>query len=489
MNYDTWVAEHTGDQRGACDITTHGWQSIRVIRMEKDRYRYNQTETTSMETASMKTTSMKTTSMRNSSMETASVEITSMEQFVQNRSKAVYFVRLSGRGADFEKELYRMDDMLRRQMREGRLLYQRVGMLPVLSGADEIRYYTQRFDQWERKPQDGIVTKVSKHRLAVRLGTACAQTLQKYLDTKAAVTESMRKNFAVKLLYWFDFVCAGFPEWREDSCVKIVADHVAKEQEYLFYELLALTGCEVLLLPDKGDRTEDSANERKPVARDPDKIVVKIPPRNRKKDADMQKGIQTAHTQVREKSFEELAALASSIVLILVHDKDGEVIATGSGIMVAKAGYILTNDHVVRGGYSYSVRIENDDQVYHTDELIKYHWGLDLALLRIQRQLDPIPIYQGQKKLVRGQAVAAIGSPLGLFNSISDGIISGFRTIDGVDMIQFTAPISNGSSGGAVLNMYGEVIGISTAGFDRGQNINLAVGYESIRLFIQGFQS
>ena len=264
---------------------------------------------------------------------------------------------------------------------------------------------------------------------------------------------------------------------------------MAKEQEYLFYELLALTGCEVLLLPDKGDRTADSANERKPVARDPDKIVVKIPPRNRKKDADMQKGIQTAHTQVREKSFEELAALASSIVLILVHDKDGEVIATGSGIMVAKAGYILTNDHVVRGGYSYSVRIENDDQVYHTDELIKYHWGLDLALLRIQRQLDPIPIYQGQKKLVRGQAVAAIGSPLGLFNSISDGIISGFRTIDGVDMIQFTAPISNGSSGGAVLNMYGEVIGISTAGFDRGQNINLAVGYESIRLFIQGFQS
>ena len=74
-------------------------------------------------------------------------------------------------------------------------------------------------------------------------------------------------------------------------------------------------------------------------------------------------------------------------------------------------------------------------------------------------------------------------------NSISDGIISGFRTIDGVDMIQFTAPISHGSSGGAVLNMYGEVIGISTAGFDRGQNINLAVGYESINLFIQGFRS
>ena len=54
-------------------------------------------------------------------------------------------------------------------------------------------------------------------------------------------------------------------------------------------------------------------------------------------------------------------------------------------------------------------------------------------------------------------------------------------------MIQFTAPISSGSSGGAVLNMQGDVIGISTAGFDRGQNINLAVGYENIRMFLRGF--
>ena len=54
-------------------------------------------------------------------------------------------------------------------------------------------------------------------------------------------------------------------------------------------------------------------------------------------------------------------------------------------------------------------------------------------------------------------------------------------------MIQFTAPISHGSSGGALLNMNGEVIGISTAGMDHGQNINLAVGYEYINSFIQGF--
>lgn len=55
-------------------------------------------------------------------------------------------------------------------------------------------------------------------------------------------------------------------------------------------------------------------------------------------------------------------------------------------------------------------------------------------------------------------------------------------------MIQFTAPISPGSSGGAVLNMQGELIGISTAGIDNGQNINLAVDYENILLFTRGFR-
>ena len=188
-----------------------------------------------------------------------------------------------------------------------------------------------------------------------------------------------------------------------------------------------------------------------------------------------------------EKSFEELAQLASSVVLIAIHNQNGDVIGTGSGIMIGKNGYILTNNHVASGGRFYSIRIEDDEKVYSTDELIKYHSTLDLAVLRIDRKLNPLPVYKGRKPLVRGQKVVAIGSPLGLFNSVSDGIISGFRKIDGVDMIQFTAPISRGSSGGAVLNMYGEVIGMSTAGFDLGQNINLAMGYECISQFISGF--
>ena len=188
-----------------------------------------------------------------------------------------------------------------------------------------------------------------------------------------------------------------------------------------------------------------------------------------------------------EKSFEELAQMASSIVMITVHGPDGNAVGTGSGIMIGKKGYILTNHHVVDGGKFYSVRIEDDEEIYFTDEVIKYNWTLDMAVIRINRELAPLFIYRGSQRLVRGQRVVAIGSPLGLFNSVSDGIISGFRNIRDTDMIQFTAPISPGSSGGAVLNMYGEVIGISTAGIDKGQNINLAVGYENILMFAKGF--
>jgi len=173
--------------------------------------------------------------------------------------------------------------------------------------------------------------------------------------------------------------------------------------------------------------------------------------------------------------------------MIAVHGHNGEIEGTGSGIMLNEKGYIITNFHVIRGGVYFSIRIEDDENIYTTDEVIKYNSNYDLAIIRINHKLKPIPIYDGRMELVRGQKVVAIGSPLGMFNSVSDGIISGFRTIKDIEMIQFTAPTSPGSSGDAIINMYGEVIGISTAGLDNGQNINLAVPYNSIRMIANGF--
>ena len=187
-----------------------------------------------------------------------------------------------------------------------------------------------------------------------------------------------------------------------------------------------------------------------------------------------------------ELSFEQLAQLAPSVVMITVHDYSGEAFAGGSGIMIGRKGYILTNNHVLEDGSFFSIRIENDEQTYRTKEIIKYNQVLDLAVIRIDRALDPLPVYHGPQ-LSRGQKVVAIGSPLGYFNSVSDGIISSIRVLDDVQMIQYTAPGAPGSSGGALLNMYGEVIGIVSASSRGSQGINWAVGYEFINMFVQGF--
>lgn len=243
----------------------------------------------------------------------------------------------------------------------------------------------------------------------------------------------------------------------------------------------------VTIPPRRGRTPEPQAQTPKPQA----PVHVTIPPRAGQNHSSVSQNSMNQNSAGRgartEMSFEQLAQLASSVVMIMVHDKRGEPFASGSGIMIGRKGYILTNNHVLTEGSFFTVRIENDDNHYRADQIIKYNQVLDLAVIRIDRALVPLPIYKGPQKLVRGQKVVAIGSPLGLFNSVSDGIIAGFRVLDDVDMIQYTAPTSPGSSGGAVLNMYGEVIGISTAIAREAQGINWAVGYEFINLFTQGF--
>lgn len=185
--------------------------------------------------------------------------------------------------------------------------------------------------------------------------------------------------------------------------------------------------------------------------------------------------------------YETLAGFASSVVMLEVLDAHGNPKSSGSGVLLAPGGIILTNFHVVAGGDTYAVHLENSNAVFTTNELLKYHPDFDLALLRLPDcNGNPIPLYQGSD-LARGQSVFAIGSPLGLFNSVSDGIISGFRQFEHTKMIQFTAPAAPGSSGGALLDRYGFLIGIVTSGFTEGQNLNLAVSYEIIRQFAHGF--
>lgn len=498
-----------------------------------------------------------------------------------NGCRDVYFIRLLGGNEALKNEVIYVDNMLSEEMISNKLLYRRITKLPLYVQDNESSYYIQCYDNWIASDKKKMVIHSTENNelFSQMLGSAVEQICEKYAQLKKGMSESIRKNFVIKMIWWMDFVFHNWhTKWNEQTCIKIIAENVLKVQEYLFYYLLTLIGADVLMLQNREDinicddlkklskesvlgdfvewclpefkyeknkndnykinnksmanqeeiKSEMSDNKiiNNAIINDKEqheKIVVHIPERKRKthginsvsnkkqacnsvlgrntdtvrvtNQASMSRcvpvrvssnPINTAKSR-REKSFEELALLASSIVMIEVHNQRGDVLGIGSGIMVGKEGYILTNHHVVNKGWYYCVRIENDEEVYRTNEVIKYNSVMDLAVIRIAKTLSPLPIYKGRNKLVRGQKVVAIGSPLGLFNSVSDGIISGFRVMDSVDVIQFTAPISHGSSGGALLNMYGEVIGISSAGINSGQNINLAVPYDCINLFIEGF--
>ena len=332
------------------------------------------------------------------------------------------------------------------------------------------------------------------------------EVLQLFQRSRGRVEESILRNFTIKMLYWINrYFPLLFTETKKiASFPKFVCCGTVKLPEYLFLYLLYRMGCDVLYLSEKQDVcVEDPDLLRLSVRieapdRKPEPASIRISPAvSHSEESETLPGkaqkplppravVSSPGKESQPLSYVELAKMASSVVMLKVFDAQDQCFKTGSGVIINESGYILTNFHVVAGGRYYGVLLEEESDVFYTDELIKYNQDLDLAILRMQKRRAPIPVWQGADALVRGQKVVAIGSPLGLFNTVSDGIISGFRTVGERTMIQFTAPTSHGSSGGALLDLYGNLIGIITAGFDDGQNLNLAVDYQAILEFSRG---
>lgn len=146
--------------------------------------------------------------------------------------------------------------------------------------------------------------------------------------------------------------------------------------------------------------------------------------------------------------------------------------AAGSGIIISKDGYIITNDHVVDGSVSYTVKVNSTDpetgistsETYDA-ELCGTDPDTDLAVLKINAKDLPAAKLGDSDKLHLGDDVIAIGNPLGYETSVSKGIISGLnRQVSdsrrGLTAIQTDTPINSGNSGGALFNTYGEVVGV-----------------------------
>jgi len=150
----------------------------------------------------------------------------------------------------------------------------------------------------------------------------------------------------------------------------------------------------------------------------------------------------------------------------------------GSGVIYDKAGLILTNNHVVEGATAIDVELADGTRVSGT--LIGRDPSNDVAVVKIDPAKAPAVAELGDSSAVKpGQQVIAIGSPEALENTVTEGIVSGInRQLDNyVGLIQTDAAINHGNSGGPLLNMSGQVIGLNTLGIrdNNAQGLNFAI--------------
>ena len=166
---------------------------------------------------------------------------------------------------------------------------------------------------------------------------------------------------------------------------------------------------------------------------------------------------------------------ADSVFMLEVYDAHNRKLAVGSGFVIFNPSIMVTNYHVIEDG-AYLIAISDDAEQFVIDEVCAADKKLDLAILVFHtgKMIQPLD-YDASDMLKRAQTVVTIGSPAGLKNTVSIGNISAFFDQDHKNWIQFTAPISAGSSGGVLLNDQGKVIGITTATYSSAQNVNLAV--------------
>jgi S1-C subfamily serine protease/cytochrome c-type biogenesis protein CcmH/NrfG len=191
----------------------------------------------------------------------------------------------------------------------------------------------------------------------------------------------------------------------------------------------------------------------------------------------------------RDLSPDELFSQASpAVALVEVRDADMKPVAIGSGFFVSDDGLLVTNYHVIASASFASVRTGKGGTML-VEGVAAADAKADLALLKVSAKGVPfLKVARGGTPAV-GTRVFAIGNPEGLTNTLSEGLISGVRSAEEtgeVALIQTTAAISHGSSGGALMTGDGTVVGVTKGAIEDGQNLNFAVPAELVRKLIAG---
>lgn len=176
-------------------------------------------------------------------------------------------------------------------------------------------------------------------------------------------------------------------------------------------------------------------------------------------------------TAAAETPAEIFKRASPSVVVVESLDAKGSVTAFGSGVVMAP-GRVVTNRHVIEDGVIY--RVERDGTTWRA-KLIRVDSDHDLAELSVTGLTAPAANVRASSSLAVGEKVYAIGAPEGLELTISEGLISGLRDFDKSRVIQTSAAISPGSSGGGLFDAQGRLVGITTLYLKEGQTLNFAL--------------
>lgn len=178
--------------------------------------------------------------------------------------------------------------------------------------------------------------------------------------------------------------------------------------------------------------------------------------------------------------------VSPSAVSILVGKGDGQVAGVASGVIIRSDGVILTANHVVKGMREVQVRLRSGE-VYDQVALIASDERRDVAALRIPAAGLPVLPAGNSANAAPGTSVFVVSNAVGLPWTASSGILSATRMADevpgagsGYRILQFTAPLAPGSSGGVLVDAEARILGIVVGSFSVGQNINFAVPIDSI---------
>ncbi|MCL6481490.1 MAG: trypsin-like peptidase domain-containing protein [Firmicutes bacterium] len=165
------------------------------------------------------------------------------------------------------------------------------------------------------------------------------------------------------------------------------------------------------------------------------------------------------------------AKVSPSVVVVLGRDMQGQPVAQGSGVVIAPER-VITNCHVLEEALSLEVRSGEHNLAAARS---RSDPARDLCLLHVPGLTAPAVTRGSVRELRVGQRVYAVGAPAGLELTISEGIVSSLRRLESDVLIQTTAPISRGSSGGGLFNADGQLVGITAFQFGQGQSLNFAL--------------